>query len=252
MLTAILISAVLLILFPFIVLLCLGLLARTSNLPFELLQEVDMPEEHKQKAKKCFKDVRKKSMKDILYDCTAPYVMFFVLPFIKRDADKLPSIFSAWDNEISINGDGWAVLRDNKWTRVIKDERYGETPVSYSDVNYTGDAYYAEGHHPRSFWARYVWLGWRNRASKLAYDMGFEVTRELIHDTEYWGNLNISPENPGVLVRRMGNYYEIFAYKDAGVFTRRTRYGYKIGNGLQYGAPRVMIVTIGVSFKRKK
>lgn len=235
MLTTILISAVVLLFLPLFIILFLGIIARTSSLPFDLLQQVDMPEEHRQKARQCFKDVRKKSINDILYDCTAPYVMLLILPFVRWDAENLPTAFSAWDNEVSMNGD-----------RVV--------PCPVEDTpEVRALCYYAKGKHPRSFWARYVWLGWRNRASKKAFDNGIEVTRELIHDTELWGNASLTPENPGTLVRRMGDYYEIFSYKNIGKsFTRRVRYGYKIGNGLLFGAKRVMLVSIGVSYKRKK
>ena len=100
--------------------------------------------EHKRRASKSFLIASLKGLVVLPFGMLAPIVMLFVLPFVKKEADRLPKLFWFWDSNISINGDGWAKQRpDGTW-------------VPYGHESYTGDAYYAKGHHPRSFWARYV------------------------------------------------------------------------------------------------
>ena len=59
-------------------------------------------------------------------------------------------------------GDRWVNLRDIGWT-----PEPGEQIIRYDDPLYDGDAYYAEGHHPRSFWALRGWAGATGRARWL-------------------------------------------------------------------------------------
>lgn len=90
-----------------------------------------------------------------IYDALAPIVVPFALLFTPRDADQLPGLFRAWDNNVSINGDsGGTLLPDGTWLQ------YRDTPAdhwpelvgllqcTYDDPRYTGDAYYARGRHP--------------------------------------------------------------------------------------------------------
>ena len=143
----------------------------------------DVPLHLKADALLCFDQAAAADQKTALYDVTAPLVMLLVLPFVKRGANRLPRAFRRWDNNVSINGDGEAVLRDGQWIN-LRDIGWapnpGERVYTYDDPAYTGDAYYATGHHPRSYWARYIWLGWRNRASKLSLDLGITARKDGI------------------------------------------------------------------------
>ena len=170
----------------------------------------------------------------------APIVMLFVLPFVKKEADRLPKLFWFWDNNISINGDGWAKQSpDGTW-------------VPYGHESYTGDAYYAKGHHPRSFWARYVWLGWRNRASKLAEKLGIVVTPELNADRQKWGTEGVNRMAGPTAVRgwslfRMGSHYQLHAVYDlAFTLCFRFNWGFKVW-GADNGEPQAMVVNIAGS-----
>ena len=89
------------------------------------------------------------------YKWSAPLVMAWVVPRLAWDAEALPARYAKWDNDISINGDPWpwAQRADGSWYRHAPLE---DTPEARAQC------YWAEGHHPRSRWARYVWLGWRN------------------------------------------------------------------------------------------
>lgn len=174
----------------------------------------------------------------IWYDCLAPILMLLVLPFIPRSANKLPNWLRKWDNNKSINGDSGGVqLPDGTWMNdydvkdweAVKDYLH----VTYDDPRYGGDAYYARGHHPRSFWARYVWLGWRNRATQASFDVGIDSDSPII----------TVAEGDGWRIRRTDGLWEVFSHKNK----IRVYYGWKV-----YEAPgRVRPVCIGFSFRKR-
>lgn len=218
-----------------------------KNLPYKLLEKMQsVPKEHKDLAVRSFRQAEDNSKLIWLYDLSAPVVMLLVLPFVKKEAERLPTLFSKWDNEVSINGDGYAVLRDNRWVRVMGDELQGEIAVPYSSPDYTGDAYYCKRFHPRSFFARYVWLGLRNRASKASEDAGVVITATDREDSERWGT-EPSKSKEGTLLIRAGKNYQIMSTKKIGVFCRRTNYGFKLNNSLAFNRARAMVVCIAVS-----
>ena len=189
------------------------------------------------------------------YDLTAPLIMLVALAFTKRDADRLPRLFRKWDNNVSLNGDGhgWRDHEGN-WHH----GRDGAVPppgtimLSYSDPAYAGDAYYAEGHHPRSYWARYIWVGLRNRASQLSVDKGRDVAARPICIS---GSADISRTRPGHFLLKQGDTYHYKSFRNIGPFCLIRSYGYKLEYALhrpegQYG--RVPAVAIGRSLKGKK
>ena len=200
----------------------------------------------------CLEDARHADDKTWAYDLSAPLVMLIVLPFVKRSADRLPRLFRKWDNNISLNGDGevvrrgdaWVNLRDIGWT-----PEPGEQVIRYDDPLYDGDAYYAKGHHPRSFWARYVWVGLRNRASQLSVDRGRAVpgTPELIS-----GSIHIGTRNAGHFLLRQGDTYHYKSVRKWGPFALIRSYGYKLEIRYYQGPGRAAAVAIGRSLKRWK
>lgn len=209
-----------------------------------LLDKVDMPGHHKDAARRSFeraseldKQIRKAKLR-------APFLMAKVVPKLAWGANALPAAYADYDNERGLNGDssGW-----------LFDPVLGYEVAAQAPQQDTPEAretcYYAKGHHPRSAVARYIWLGQRNRASKLAHDLGPERSGDL----EQWGDAQTSGDHPGTLVRRMGEHYEIFAVEHIGPFVIRTRYGYKIGNTVgPRPSARAMVVTIPFSIKGRK
>ncbi len=188
--------------------------------------------------------------KDILkYKLLAPIVMAWVVPRLPYSAEKLPDDYWQYDNDISINGDGWAVIRDGKWVRVIGDELPGETAIPYSSPDYTGTAYYAPGSHPRSKWARYVWLGWRNRASMFALMKGPTID---VDSVVVYGDPLTGKDHEGVCVHQCGDHWQLYVCKKFGPFVIRRHLGYKIFNCVTYGAKRAMVVNIPWSLLRWK
>ena len=250
MLTIILSVLLFLFFLPAIVIYSLTTISLNSNIPYECIDESSLTEEEKNAAKVCFDEAKIKCRKVTFYDVTAPYVMLAVLPFVKWEAEELPKLFRKWDNEVSLNGD-----RALEWN-----SDGSRKPVPLEDTPEVRSlAYYAQGHHPRSFWARYVWLGFRNRASNASYLEGFEMTPELrashrmIGDSQV-GEMKDGKQVMGTLIRNCGPYYEVYHLKDLGNKVQRTRFGYKIGNamGNDPELTRAMVVGIGFSYKRKK
>ncbi len=223
----------------------------------ELAALPDLTDGDRAAAEACFRAAKDADDRTWLYDLSAPIVMLLVLPFVRRSADKLPSLFRRWDNNVSLNGDGEAVFIDGKFLTAghgISWEDYnaalarGAYRYTYDDPLYHGDAYYAKGHRPRSFWARYVWVGLRNRASQLSADMGLDVPArpQLIS-----GSLQAGRSRPGHFLLREGGVYHYKSFRKFGPFALIRSYGYKleIVRNSPTGAGRAAAVAIGRSLK---
>lgn len=154
----------------------------------------------------------------IVPDLISPILMFFVLWFIPREAEHLPKIFEWWDNDVSINGD----------------QAEGE------------ETYYAPGHDRRGFWARYVWLGWRNRASRLSQILGHTWQPGEYDDCESWGDPATGRNHEGWVLNRRGPRWQIYLVKrvtDGLCF--RHNYGFKVWSG--YGDQRAITNVVNIS-----
>ena len=225
----------------------------------QILALPDVSPSDKAAALECTLRAKKAAAKTFWYDITAPLVMLLVLPFVKRSADSLPRPFAKWDNNVSLNGDGHAVYRDGAWLDLRDGVQAlpGEHVYTYDDPLYAGDAYYAKGHHPRSFWARYVWVGLRNRASQLSVDLGAQVHARPILIS---GSLDINRhDKPGHFLLKDGSSYHFKSIEKVRVlgleWARIRSCGYKLEIAMmrpddQLG--RVAAVAICVSFKRWK
>ena len=226
----------------------------------ELAALPDLTEGDRAAAEACFRAAKDADDRTWLYDLSAPIVMLLVLPFVRRSADKLPSLFRRWDNNVSLNGDGEAVFIDGKFLTAghgITWEDYnaalarGAYRYTYDDPLYHGDAYYAKGHHPRSFWARYVWVGLRNRASQLSVEMGEDVHER---PTVLSGAVGIGASTEGHFLLHSGDLYHYKSVRKVGPFALIRSYGYKleIVRNSQDGTGLAAAVAIGRSLKRRK
>ena len=220
----------------------------------ELAALPDLTDGDRAAAEACFRAAKAADNKTWPYDLSAPIVMLLVLPFVKREADRLPKAFAKWDNNESLNGDGevvrrgdgWVNLRDIGWT-----PEPGEQVIRYDDPLYDGDAYYAKGHHPRSFWARYVWVGLRNRASMLSVKLGRDVTARPVVVS---GDPTIHRHGPyGHFVLRHGDTFHYKSIRAFGPFALTRSYGYKLEIPFKSaeGTGRAAAVAIGRSLKRR-
>jgi len=255
-------------------LICLLLLACLATMVYDAIgiravkREInalpDVSEPEKASATACMEAALQADRKTRLCDLSAPLVMLLVLPFVSRSANQLLKPFRKWDNNISLNGDsGGVLLPDGRWLqwREMTDEQWKEVAeigylsVSYDDPKYRGDAYYAPGHNPRSFWARYVWVGLRNRASQLALDNGRDVKAPI---EVLSGSIDIGTRKEGHFLLKSGDVYHFKSAKRLKLLGRdlvRIRnYGYKLEIAMKNAdqADRVATVVIGWSVKRWK
>ncbi len=239
--------------------LCLAALRRqgAEDLRDALSDLPNVSNADKSAALACFARAEQADAKTIWYDLSAPLVMLLVLPLVKRSANKLPRLFSKWDNNISLNGDAHAVYRDDQWLdlRDGVEALPGEHVYSYDDELYAGDAYYAKGHHPRSFWARYIWVGLRNRASQLSVDHGVNVHARPVLIS---GDVRINRSSrPGYFLLKDGDSYHFKSIEKVRILGLQwaliRSYGYKLEIALmrpddQLGT--VAAVAIGWSLKK--
>lgn len=241
-----------------------GIMAATIALyawmtsPSKVLDEIESLEldgETKAALKACCESAKAADNEVRFYDLSAPIVMLLVLPFVKREANQLPKLFSAWDNNVSLNGDGygWQDPETGEWFDIrVKPAPAGVPLVSHSDPAYGGDCYYARGHHPRSFWARYVWVGLRNRASMLSVKLGRDVTARPVVVS---GDPTIHRHGPyGYFVLRHGDTFHYKSIRAFGPFALTRSYGYKLEIPFKSpeGTGRAAAVAIGRSLKRRK
>lgn len=191
-----------------------------------------LPRELRLKATLCFLRSFITAIPVVIFDSVAPLVVGVALLFTRWESERLPSLFWIWDIDkpCTINGD---VRTDDPndglggWS--LKAVPLEDTPEARSMC------YWASG-HPRSFYARWVWLGLRNRASRLAQKLGVDVTADIQHIPVPEGTFTYS-----------GNFFRFLQVKQVGRFTFRTQCGYKIPTPI--GADRACVVSTGFSFK---
>lgn len=164
----------------------------------------------------------------LLPDLTAPLVVPLALLFTKPADNQLPWLFRWWDNDVSINGD---------WPQ-------------YWDPAYTGTTYYAN-YPPRSFMARYIWLGLRNRASWLAQRLGYLWNPNAPMTHQSWGDPATDRNHAGWVINECQGVYQLYRVQYLGTLFGqplcvRTNYGHKVGTGGDDRA-RAMVVGICVS-----
>lgn len=155
------------------------------------------------------------------------------------EAEALPERWKAYDNDVSINGDrGVWLWADNK------EGTYAELqpcPLDDSAMQYS----YWSTHHPRSKWHRWLWLGTRNMASRLASDAGPAITPEMRPRLRWWGDKDTDRGHPGVVVHELDGHWQIHSVEPwyFGLVVRRN-VGVKLSMavpGLRRRAPLVLI-----------
>lgn len=189
----------------------------------------------------CFVEAWLKNCLTIIPDMLAPVVVPVALVFTRWDAEHLPWLFRWWDNDASINGDrrtddpgdglgGWALK---------------PVPLDPGSADAISMAYYAPGHHPRSFYARWVWLGLRNRASRLSQMLGFAHATDT--PVGRWTGGDMAAKR-GWEVTSVGDKWRYFETYRVGPIFFRFHYGYKVPT--IPGSSSAPVVAIGFSFQK--
>jgi len=213
--------------------------------------EAAVPQELREQATASLNKGKVQARKATPYKATAWLVMFIALfmcwwprkvngkwrlvPLVKWEDDKLPDWLWKWDNNISMNGDAYGmILADGTHTyKYVRDQvdEFGGTlkAISYTDPAYKGTAYYAKKFHPRSRIARYVWLGWRNKASAYSMYLGEHIN--LHEEVEKFG---ITPTKGFRTTQflKSGNVWQMRTQKPVfkGKFDFGRNIGFKINN----------------------
>ncbi|THJ32413.1 hypothetical protein E8K88_11985 [Lampropedia aestuarii] len=175
-------------------------------------------------------------------DFIAPAIVPIGLLFTKWEDEKLPKLFRLWDNDVSINGDlrepdgALSQVQSNKDDRIVYDAIVARN-------------YWAKGQHPRSFWSRYVWLGWRNRASWLAMKLG---KRFVEASFQQWGDPATGNGHPGRTINEHDGAYQLYIVRKFGPFQFRFNWGFKIWGGASLGRTYAPVVNTSFSLKRWK
>lgn len=183
----------------------------------------------------CFLDAWLRNLLTFIPDMLAPVVVPIALVFTRWDAEHLPWLFRWWDNDASINGDrrtddpndglgGWALK---------------PVPLARDSADAISMAYYAPGHHPRSFYARYVWIGLRNRASALSQVLGTDADGPATQ----WAGENWTLDKVGTAYR----YYEMLPLGPVAI---RMHCGFKVPR--IPGESKAPAVSIGFSLRRRR
>ena len=173
-------------------------------------------------------------------DLLAPVAVPIALLGCRWESEALPRWARWWDNDVGLNGDNFPV-----WVADPGNPLGRPLPVPLADTpEVRALCYWAKGHHPRSFYARWVWLGLRNRASALALRLGHPA--DPAQPLELWGNDATGRSVEGWVLRHHNGAYQLHATRRMGGLCLRTNYGHKI-NFAQLHRPVMPVVCIAIS-----
>lgn len=206
-------------------------------IPHLILWSLEIPARQKRKASANFLNATWRGLIVLLPDLLAPIVVPIALLFTKWEDEKLPWLFTIWDNDLGPNGD----------PRRYDGTSFKFVPLEKDNEEVKRGCYWAKGHHPRSFWARYVWMGWRNRASKGAVMIG--VKYQDVTPTAFGQETVDRYTNPGWRLTERGGNYQLEAIYKFGPLAYRMNYGFKV---YQNRNGKIMPITISLSFKSWK
>lgn len=192
------------------------------------------------------------TFKCLFSNLSAPFVVPLALLFTKWDSEKLPKQFDWYNNDTNLNGDK-------------------NIPVSLdkNDPIAIKSCYYREGHHPREYLSRYIWIGLRNRG-KMSYmqpvkDLSLEIEEEVWGVRGLTRGDKVKPPVTGWTVTRLGSYWQIIgchAVEPKGIgkllkgYFQQPKWGWKTGLSKslhrKYGSDRVMAVGFNFKFNKRK
>lgn len=209
----------------------LALIVAWNISPVVMLCALPIPARHKLRGSISLLGAACKGLLVLPANLLAPVVVPVALMFTPREANSLPKWAAWWNNDVSINGDH-------------------QVPAPLEDTpEIRAACYYAPGHHPRSFYARWVWLGLRNRASALAVSLGKSIpTYDLLSDADTWGDPATNRNHAGWLVLRNGPVYQLIIVKRiSSGLCLRVNYGHKLNLVRAHGREVAMVINISIS-----
>lgn len=220
-----------------------------------ILEKAGVPEHQRDEAIKVIRKGSFYGLIPMVIGLFAPIVVgiAMLLKLVKWEDNKMPWYLSWFDNNVSMNGDGWGTITAsgehlNYTDWVLINGGMGRA-VFYGDPDYKGDCYYAKGHHPRSRWARWIWLGWRNRASALGMKLGGKFDN-LIPTTTY-GKISTGRDDPAATVYNRDGLWQIKENRVLffGLIAMNRNFGYKVNNTDSEPNSPAMCIFIPFAFK---
>lgn len=211
------------------------------------LRLANVPEELIPQAVKSLEESKELCRLTKLAKIQAMFVWMKLAVTLPWSANNVPTGYEKYDNDVSINGDGWGKYIEGVGWKTFRGT--GEPNcIPYYSPEYGGDAYYCKGFHPRSPFARYVWNGLRNRASRYAFDLGVPAQENI----EQFGDGSTSKKHPGVVVYKMGDHWQIYVCERSIItgFVIRRNVGFKIANVKNYSAKRASVTGVNWSMLR--
>lgn len=144
-----------------------------------------------------------------VYSLTAPLVVPIALLWCKWDSEKLPNWARKWDNNVNLNGDNgdWLDVDANGDPDTIQ-MPLEDTPEVRARC-YWGWGPMEGKIHPRSFLARWIWIGFRNRGKQAFVDKGVHIERGKKLVTT--GEPGIRGQKSGAVVRELDGYFHYHA-----------------------------------------
>ncbi|WP_010465884.1 hypothetical protein [Acidovorax radicis] len=197
-----------------------------------------VPAAHRRAAALSFLRASVRGLAMLPIDLLAPVVVPFALLHTRWEDDALPHWARWWGNDVGISGDKFQWVLDATGQQVPLPVPLADTPEARALC------YWAPGHHPRSRWARWVWLGLRNRASALAVTLGHPA--DYRQPVEVWGDPATGRGRAGWVLRHHSGAYQLHATRRAGPVCLRTNYGHKV-DFTTWGRPVLPVVCIAIS-----
>lgn len=197
-----------------------------------------VPAAHRRAAALSFLRASVRGLAMLPIDLLAPVVVPFALLQTRWEDDALPHWARWWGNDVGISGDKFQWVLDATGQQVPLPVPLADTPEARALC------YWAPGHHPRSRWARWVWLGLRNRASALALALGHPA--DYRQAVEVWGDPATGRGRAGWVLRHHNGAYQLHATRRAGPVCLRTNYGHKV-DFTTWGRPVLPVVCIAIS-----
>jgi hypothetical protein len=185
----------------------------------------------------CMWEAWAKNLLAIVPDLLAPVAVPVALLFTRWGDEHLPRWAWWWDNDASINGD----VRTDDPTDGLGGWALKPVPLARGSLQARAMCYWAPGHHPRSFYARWVWLGLRNRASALSQALGSTATGPAT----FWNG-------PTWTITRVADdwrFYELLPIPGTRL-SIRMHCGYKVPR--LPGEAKAAAVSIGLSLRRER
>ena len=199
----------------------------------------DVPIAHRRAAALCFGRASVRGLLMLPADLLAPLVVPFALLQTRWEDDELPRWARWWGNDVGINGDKFQWVTDPATGQGVP------LPIPLADTpEARALCYWAPGHHPRSRWARWVWLGLRNRASALAVQLGHPT--DYAKPVEVWGDPATGRSREGWVLRHHNGAYQLHATRRLGPVCLRTNYGHKV-DFTTWQRPVMPVVCIAIS-----